>query len=153
MTMMTSLHYLLEKEMCAGLSRWTKIRVHRGDEIVDYDVNVRGQLEIRPPRQARRTDPFGIRPPQTNTNSRRVARLVVPSEDGCGDRRFLQSLSERGDDTGDCTCTTFTTNNEEGDPSLLYPEQYLGFVDDNSFAFDFGFDSDLFGPSDSFYGY
>jgi hypothetical protein len=38
---------MLEKGMCAGLLRWAKIRVHLGDEIVDYDANVRNQLETR----------------------------------------------------------------------------------------------------------
>jgi hypothetical protein len=162
MTIIISLIYLLDIGMSAGLSRWAKIRVHRGDEIVDYDVNARGQLETRPPRQTRRTDPFGVRPPPTNTNGQRVARLVAPSEDGCGcgggcgsvgggcgeDGWFSRSWGALGDDTNDYTCATFKTNNEEGSPSMPYPEHYLGFADDGSFAFDFGFDSDLFCPSD-----
>jgi hypothetical protein len=144
--------------MCAGLSKWAIIRVHRNEETIDYELNIRGQLVNRPPRQARRSAPYGLTAanPSGSKGFRprlRVARLALPSteEDSGKFGAFREEDEEQEKEQN------FKTTNTQEDfgSSLLGSEQYLGFETDE-FAFSFGFESgDGFGfPTDfNFDGY
>jgi hypothetical protein len=129
--------------MCAGLSKWAVIRVRRNEETIDYELNIRGQLVNRPPRQARRSAPYGLAAnnPSGSKGSRprlRVARLALPSteKDSGGFGTFCEEKEEQNKEQ------SFNSTNTQEDfgSSLLGSEQYLGFETDE-FAFSFGFES------------
>jgi hypothetical protein len=125
-----SCHFMSHSvEMCSGLSRWAALRVHRGSETFDYELNARGQLAHPAARQRRRPVPFGLPddPPRS-----RVARWVGPQE--------LEQPPPRPTQTQD----------ELTGSSLPAPEQYLGFADNCSSAVESG---DELIAGDSLYGF
>jgi hypothetical protein len=111
--------------------------VHHGSEIVDYELNERGQLATRPARQARRS-----------------ARIV--SSDGVGvpgkSVRVARLIGQKSEDPGGTVGVTrvSTLPNEEEDSGSFLPssEQYLSF-EDETFESMIGY----FSPVDSSYGY